>query len=174
MVLEIIILICVLAIFVILARRIPDIVRSVKKTRNIESVKKDFPSVSKTFDITDTSDTLGSLSAQADLFFEKGDFYKAEKLYIQMATKELDNPKIYNRLGAIYLEQKNFSDAKAAFQEAIRFDTKKASHYFNLSVACLELKEYRNAIESLEKAVKLDKKNKKYLQALKETRKKLS
>lgn len=158
MFLEIIILICAIGIFVILARKLPNVIgpKTEEKRLKIE-------------------DKRGSLILleEADRLFKKGDLAEAEKLYIQSASQDPRNPKIYNRLGAIYLEQKNFQDAKDAFQEAIRLDGKKASQYFNLSMAYLELKEYRNAIETLEKAVDLDKKNIKYRQALKAAKKEL-
>lgn len=169
MLLEIIILICAIGIFVILARKLPDIVRVGSKSKSFEIEKK---RISEKTTLTQAS--YSNLIKEADRLFEKGDFSGAEKLYIQTAARDPQNPKIYNHLGAIYLEMKNFQDAKEAFREAIRLNGKKASQYFNFSMACLELKEYRNAIEALEKAVRLDKKNKKYRQALKEARKKLS
>jgi tetratricopeptide (TPR) repeat protein len=109
---------------------------------------------------------------KGDMFFEKGEYKEAEKYYIKAAAETPDNPKIYNRLGIIYLELKNFRDAKDAFGELLKFDDKKASRQINYGLACLNLKNYDEAIDAFEKAIKLDPKNKKYIDLLKDTKSK--
>lgn len=108
------------------------------------------------------SNSEENLFDEADMLFKHGNIDEAEKLYIKIAALNPKNLKVYNRLGVIYMEKKNFKDAKEAFLMGVRLDRKKASRHFNLATAYEELREYRNAMESLEEAIKLDKTNEKY------------
>jgi|GEM_PF-1467661 len=98
----------------------------------------------------------------ADKLFDQGKLEQAEKSYIEIASKYPKNSKVYNRLGAIYLEQKNFCDAKEAFGELIKQDDSIASRHFNYALACFELGESDEAYRSIRRALELDPKNKKY------------
>ena len=73
----------------------------------------------------------------------------------------------------IYLEQKNFTDAKEAFQETIKHGGAKAGRFYNLALACLGLQEYRNAQEAIEETLKLDQENKKYQKLFQEIKNQL-
>jgi Flp pilus assembly protein TadD len=140
------IIIAVVIIFIILARRIP----AAKKLRNETS--KASPEEITTY----------GLIAQADDAFEAKDFEKAEELFVKAATKDPNNAKIYNRLGVIYLEQKNYFDAKDAFSQAIKVEPETASRYVNLGLAYMGLKDYYKATQTFKEAVRLEKRNKKY------------
>jgi len=159
MVLEIIILISVIAIFVIVARKIPKSIAN--RTRNVQPQPK--------IKVFTKEPPRTSILDKADEAFNRKDYVQAEDFYIQAAAGDPHNPKIYNRLGAIYLEKKNYKDAKDAFLETLKYQdkpNKMALRYYNYALVCKELKEYRNAAEALEKAIELDKKNKKYHQLL--------
>lgn len=146
MIWNIIIIAAVVVIFIVLLRRIP-------MAKQIKVEKQEISPAQMT--------TIG-LIAQADDAFERKKFTKAEELYIKAAAKDPDNAKIYNRLGAIYLEQNNFYDAKDAFTQAIKIDAASASKHANLGLAYLGLKDYFKAIQSFREALRLDSKNKKY------------
>lgn len=166
MVLEIIILVAVIGVFVIVARKIPQMA-SDRRQNTIRPKIKIFNRESSQISVLD----------KADAAFNQKDFASAEDFYIQSAAGDPHNPKIYNRLGVIYLEKKNYKDAKDAFLETLKYQdkpVKMASRYYNYALVCKELQEYRNAAEALEKAIELDKKNKKYKQLLEEINQKLS
>lgn len=171
MVLEIIIIISIVAILVICARKIPNMLNTGVSKPSI-SIKKPFLVKEKRQVLED--DNVGSDMEKADFLFEHKNFKEAEELYIKLISNDPKNPRLYNRLGALYLETKNFSDAKSAFSEALKYDQTKASRFYNFALSCAELKEYNNAIEALEKAIKLDNKNKKYSQLMKDIKKRLS
>lgn len=106
------------------------------------------------------------LIAQADEAFRKKDWPKAENYYLQAATKDPDNARIYNRLGVIYLQTKNYKDAIDAFRGAIRFDDRIASRHYNLALAYLGKRDYRSAERGLHEAIRLDPTNEKYRKTL--------
>lgn len=139
----------VVLIFIILLRRVPTALKYQKET-----IKEVSPEKITSF----------GLAAQADDAFEQKDFVKAEALYIKIAAAEPKNAKVYNCLGAIYLEQENFYDAKDAFVQAIKLEPGIASHHVNLGLAYLSLKDYFKAEQSFKEALKLDPKNAKYKQ----------
>lgn len=106
------------------------------------------------------------LISQADDAFRKKDFTTAEKYYLQAATKDPDNARIYNRLGVIYLQMKNYKDAVEAFRGAVRFDDRVASRHYNLALAYLGRRDYRSADRSLKEAIRQDPTNEKYRKTL--------
>ncbi|HEY1074879.1 MAG TPA: tetratricopeptide repeat protein [Patescibacteria group bacterium] len=106
------------------------------------------------------------LVIRADESFRKKDYKEAEKFYLQAATKDPDNARIYSRLGVIYLQVKNYKDAVEAFRGALKFDDRVASRHYNLALAYLGKKDYRLAERGLREAVRLDPTNEKYRQTL--------
>lgn len=167
-VLEVIIIIALVATVIILARRIPQVREKLQPKKNQYLTPKIQASEN-----SQKVETSSSELETADKYLEEKKFELAEKIYVRVAAQNPDNPKIYNRLGGLYLEQKNFSDAKASFAEALKYDDKVAGRWYNYGLACSGLLEYRNSIEAFEKAVKLDRKNEKYIEALKEAKIKL-
>jgi Tfp pilus assembly protein PilF len=138
-------------VFIILARRIP--------------LAKELDTKEKAEVSDDQMTTYGKIS-QADDYFDKKNFPKAEELYVQAAASEPNNPKIYSKLGAIYLEQKNFYDAKEAFSAALKADPDNASRHINLGLAYMGLKDYFKAAQTFQDGLKLNPKNKKYQRLL--------
>lgn len=162
MIYELIIISAILIIFIIVARRMPDI----NKKDNQDFIK---PEIKK----KEILHQNGNLLDMAEEYFERGDFLKAEELYIQIVSKDPEDYKTYNRLGIIYLEQRNFVDAKDAFLLAIRHGGAKAPRFYNLALAYLGLQEYRNALEAIDKAIDLEKDNQKYLDLKNDIKEKL-
>jgi len=100
--------------------------------------------------------------SKAEDLFKKKQYISAEKWYIEAVKKNPKNPKIFSRLGVIYLEQKNFADAIESLKEAIRLDPDSASAHFNLSYALNAEGDNKGAIESAKKAARIDSNNEKY------------
>jgi len=95
-----------------------------------------------------------------ELFFKK-QHISAEKWYLEAVKADPKNPKIYSRLGVIYLEQRNFKDAQDALKEAIKLEPL-ASRYFNLSYAYYLGADFKEATDSAKRATRMDLKNEKY------------
>lgn len=167
MTIETIIIICLIIIFLLLARRLPDVMKRPDVPLTVSKKGSHFFRDEQEIVKRDKSNL-----EIADDFFKKGNYQEAEKFYVKAATQEPNNPKIYNRLGIIYLEQKNYRDAKDAFEATLKFDSKKASRHINYGLACLNLRNFNEAIKSFEKAIKLEPKNKKYQSLLKEAKNK--
>lgn len=104
-----------------------------------------------------------------ELFFKK-QYISAEKWYLEVIKKEPRNPKIYSRLGLIYINQKNYKDAICCLQEASKIEPGVASRYFNLSFAQNEEGDRKSAVENARKAFKADPNNLKYKKWFEELR----
>lgn len=155
MIWNLLIVAAVVAVLIVIARRLPDARKIMRKVSNV----------------TDEEISLYGLIAQADDAFESKKYEKAENLYIKAAALSPDNAKIYSRLGAIYLEQKNFYDAKDAFLQAAKLEPDLASRHVNLGLAFMGLKDYFKAMESFRKALNIDSKNSKYEKLLERAQK---
>jgi tetratricopeptide (TPR) repeat protein len=114
----------------------------------------------------DSQRVAQELIGQADEAFRKKDFIKAEKCYLQAATKDPDNARIYNRLGVIYLQTNNYKDAIEAFRGAIRFDDRVASRHYNLALAYMGKRDTRSAERCLREALRQEPTNEKYRKTL--------
>lgn len=99
---------------------------------------------------------------KADDLFRKKQFISAEKWYLEAVRNNPKNPKIYSRLGIIYLEQKNFKDATESLEEAVRLDPSSASRFFNLSFAYNSLGDKKQALSYAKRSIRLEPQSKKY------------
>ena|SRR3990167_1624470 len=197
MTLEVLIVISAAVIFVVLARRLPDIAsgniwsapeqekrfrfslpkfnlhKITSKTQHLSLPKLptfSFLKIKRQAELVRVEPqnmTSFELMELADEALNRGDLDQAEKYSIQAVTKTPDNPKIYNRLGIIYLQLKNYADARDAFLTSLRFDDRVASRHYNLFLAYKGLGREEKAKVSLRKALDLDSSNEKYLIALK-------
>ncbi len=182
----IITVVCIAGILVILLRKLPTVVKfdflkikkeadRVKKVENKKAVVSDKNNSKKknSFPFFKKDEEQDELFVKADKLFSKKKYKDAEKILIRLVARDPQNVKFYNRLGVIYMEEENYQDAKDAFYEALKLDSKKASRHYNYAMACAEMSEFRNAIESLKHSIKLDKKNKKYQRSLENLEKKV-
>ena len=108
---------------------------------------------------------------EAENYFQRGDWSKAEKVYLHLAASQPRQPKFYNRLGIIYLKQKNFSDARASFETAVKIDPTVASRFYNLAAAWQHLNNKKKARQAIVTALRFSPRNKKYQEALEEIEK---
>lgn len=184
MIWQIIIIICIAVLIFLLVRKMPSIIKlnlpklskkdfmqnpkdvNTQFDTKTENVVDNTSQKIKTFHFFGKVNNDQALFEEADRLFKDNKLNEAEKIYLKIATNNPQNVKVYNRLGVIYMEKRNFSDARDAFAEAVRLDPQKASRHYNLAMASIELKEYRNAVESIEKAIKLENKNEKYKKLL--------
>lgn len=146
MIWNLLVVLAVVIVLIIIGRRLPDARRKMREERQI----------------SDEEIGLYGLIAQADDAFDLKKYEKAESIYIKAAAEDPDNAKIYSRLGAIYLEQGNFYDAKDAFMQAVKLEPDLASRHINLGLAFMGLKDYYKAMGSFKKALVINPKNSKY------------
>lgn len=97
-----------------------------------------------------------SLLAEGDRYLADGKFKEAERAFLRAVAKNPKNPKLYNRLGAIYLKQRSYADALDAFEAARDLDASKASRHYNVALAAWHLQKRAKAREAIAQAILLD------------------
>ncbi|MBI3495051.1 tetratricopeptide repeat protein [Candidatus Berkelbacteria bacterium] len=135
---EVITLLAAGAIFVVLLRRLPKIQRPERGGTAPSEARSDaHASLVRPLDGVQSSngDSVEDMLASAEDAFVKKDYLTAEPLYLKVATARPDIARVYNRLGIIYLEKKNYKDARDAFLTVLKFDDQMASRHFNLGLA---------------------------------------
>ena len=109
---------------------------------------------------------LSSHFEEGEQLFKKGRYKDAERFFLKAATNNPGDPKVYARLGLLYLAQKNFSDAIEALKVAVKLEKYNPSRHYNLSLAYWGNKDTRRSISSVREAISLDPITKKYRQLL--------
>lgn len=160
---EIITLLVAGLIFVILVKRLPftTIGRSGTGLSDVDNRGPLTAPAAKSSAIAD-SNSVEELLARAEDAFKSREYDTAEAYYLKIAAAKPDLPKVYNRLGIIYLERKNYKDARDAFLTVLRFDNQVAARHYNLAMAYLGLGNRRKAQAALKQALSLDGANPRY------------
>lgn len=172
---ESIILILVLAaLFVIFARRIPDVKKEIvaieengegtggskmNKFESSESFSRAKRVKAKKTEKKLTGDesfTIQDVLDKVEEMIGEKKYDEAEKMLIGIVEIDPTNPRIYSKLGVIYLEQDNFGDSKEAFKTAIKYDKDNDLLYNNLGLALFNQGRYVEAIEAYEKSIRLN------------------
>lgn len=109
---------------------------------------------------------LSSNFDEGEILFKAGKLEEAESYFIKAASNNPANAKIYARLGLLYLQMKNYSDAIEALKVAVKLDKYNPSRHYNLSLAYLGNKDVQKAIASVREAITLDPVTQKYRQLL--------
>lgn len=68
------------------------------------------------------ADEIVDLIEKASGYYGKGDFEAAEKVYIEIISKDPKNHRAYKGLGKIYKRQRNFKDAEASFKQVLKLE----------------------------------------------------
>jgi len=181
--LEAIIIVAIIAILVILGLRLPDALR---ESKGLPPKQKSGRPLAWFEDSKPQPDPLGLAKRNdldvpahepapsleiADALYAQKNFARAEHIYLQLARQDPRNPKLYNRLGVLFLEQQNYTDARDAFKAALAIDDTRASRHYNYSMACYHLGQFREAQDAMIQALKRDPKNPKYLDYAEQIRK---
>lgn len=109
---------------------------------------------------------LSSNFEEGEILFKAGKLDEAEKYFIKAAANNPADAKIYARLGLLYLQLKNYSDAIEALKVAVKLDKYNPSRHYNLSLAYWGNKDVQKAIASVREAITLDPVTPKYRQLL--------
>lgn len=115
---------------------------------------------------TDEPNEIAGLFEEGDDSFRQGNYDKAEEFFLKAASRNPSYPKVYARLGVIYLHQKNFNDAIESLKVAVKLDKYNPSRHYNLALAYLGNDDRQKATVSAREAITLDPVTKKYRQLL--------
>jgi tetratricopeptide (TPR) repeat protein len=195
MIAEIILLLAIIGIFVIVARRLPEVMREHGQEIPViaPQVTSNAPTEPRTWrwpwqkqPVNDSTKTVVSpslavvatqptnevqrqtllsdeaLLKEGDDYLKEGKLKEAERAYLRGVAKNPKNPRLYNRLGAIYLKQRNYRDALEAFEAARDFDGSKASRHYNVALAAWQLNNLAKARAAIKHAIQLDSQSAKY------------
>jgi len=112
--------------------------------------------------------TVASNKAEASVnvvdFYERARYFQkigrlkeARRLYTQVLMIEPGNVSVLNNLGVIYIQERNYSEARNSLESAIRLKPEYVDPYYNL--ACLHAfnGNVLKSLENLKKAISLDK-----------------
>lgn len=173
--LEIAILICVAAIFAILALRFPKtsdsrfVDNKVQEEKPILEARKILeerhkkrddsvePEIIEPVDELDNYDKeLAKILKSAREKIKNGKYVSAEKILIDAVLKDNKCVWAYEKLGTIYLIMgKNISDAEESFLTALKLDRNNAPSWYGLGQIYFSQGKYNKAIENLQKAVNI-------------------
>lgn len=156
--LELIIIICLSIIFIILFRRLPQ--AKIEKQPSLQdwAHKKSelaFGEIDSVF-LDEDLYQVQTLVRKAEKAIVEKDFKSAEKNLLKAVVIDSKNPKIYGKLGVVFLGQKNFTDAREAFEMAIKLEPTNGFWYNDLGLALYNLGEFQAAIRAFKKALKID------------------
>ncbi len=103
------------------------------------------------------ADTVDTLMARAEVAQRSGKYHEAEEALVKAAAADPKNPKIYSRLGVVYLEQgENWDEAEEAFKQALRYDAGNGYVHNNLGLVLYNQDKYAAAAREFESAVTAD------------------
>lgn len=86
----------------------------------------------------DFQEVAAPLLAEGDTKCHYGEFDEAEALYRQVVEKFPDRPEGYNKVGVVYAERRNLSEARSWFQSALLKDAAYVPSLTNLGNLLLE------------------------------------
>ncbi len=98
---------------------------------------------------------IRDLSWEARKAAKKEDYAAAERYYLEVLKIDENNSDVYKGLGAVYTQQKNFSDAAGAYKQSIRLGSRDEQTYLSLGEALLQKKDWKEAIETLDHVIRL-------------------
>ncbi len=188
--LEIAILVCLAAMFVILAARFPKTKDFVAPIQNYQKEKQTLEEARKILDLrhehksnTETTELpednvladeldrydkeLGGILKLARDKIADGKYSTAEKLLIDAICKDSKCVWAYEKLGEIYLAiGKNFTDAQESFVMALKLDRRNAPSWYGMGQIYFSQGHFNKAISSYQKAVNISRTTPEYQAAL--------
>lgn len=99
---------------------------------------------------------------EGEALFKSGKLEEAERFFLTAATRNPRDPKVYARLGLIYLQRKSYSDAIEALKVAVKLDKYNPSRHYNLALAYEGKSDNQRAIATIREAISLDPVSSKY------------
>lgn len=100
-------------------------------------------------------DRLEKMEEVAKRYYEEKKFLAAEKAYLKVLKLDHRNLTAYSRLGFIYTQMGNTSDAIECFKIVIE-QKPSAAAYHNLAMAYFKEREFKKSAENLAKAIEIE------------------
>ncbi len=100
--------------------------QSEKAIESIELAKKENPN------------DLGLMQAEADLYYQLGDFNKYKELMEQVVQMDPDNPVLYFNLGVTAEKLGDTENSRKYYEKAIELDPSMVNAYINIAAAILQ------------------------------------
>lgn len=113
---------------------------------------------------------LDKLFVEAEGYLRVGLYNEAELKLLEIERLNPHYPKLYNRMGIVYLELGEYQKAVESFEHAVLEDPAKASRHANLGMAYLQVKKYSLAKKAIERALEIEPNNEKYKRLLNDVR----
>jgi Flp pilus assembly protein TadD, contains TPR repeats len=120
----------------------------------------------KEWDALTASTRMHALAREADALAKEEKFVEAEKKYIEALSIEQKNPKFYEKLGRLYMRNKNYDQARDTLRFASRLSPNDASVVASLGEIATARSEYADAITYFQHAVSLRPRSPRYLDFL--------
>jgi len=120
----------------------------------------------KQWDALTAATRLHSLMREGDRLAKEEKFVEAEKQYIEALSIEQKNPKLYEKLGRLYLRNKQYEQARDTFRFASRLSPSDASVIASLGEVAMAREQYPDAITYFQHAVSLRPRSPRYLDFL--------
>ena len=153
---EISIIISLSVVFFLILRKLPQ--ASILLNTTIQKLPNQIINTKQTQEKTD-SELINKKISEIQQLIEINRLSEAEKKLLDLVVKNPKNGDIYEKLGLVYLKQKNFTDCTQALKEALKFKKDMTGNiYNNLGLAYFNLKEYPNSIENYRLSIDLDNK----------------
>lgn len=88
---------------------------------------------------------LKELSAKGDEYFQKGDYLKAEELFLKVIAAGQRFADVYNKMGLIYCSKGMYDKASKYFEKALEINPRYTEVSLNLAVTYNEMGQYDKA-----------------------------
>jgi len=118
------------------------------------------------WDALTASTRMHSLAREADKLVKEEKYADAEKKYIEALSIEQKNPKLYEKLGRLYMRNKNYEQARDTLRFASRLSPNDASVVASLGEVAFARAEFSDAITYFQHAVSLRPRSPRYLDFL--------
>ncbi|HUD21154.1 MAG TPA: tetratricopeptide repeat protein [Candidatus Saccharimonadales bacterium] len=99
---------------------------------------------------------LPSRFEEGEQYMRDGKLVETEQFFLRLAANHPNDPKIYARLGLLYLNQKNYSDAIESLKVAVKLDKYNPSRHYNLALAYFGNNDTQRSIAAVREAISLD------------------
>jgi tetratricopeptide (TPR) repeat protein len=120
----------------------------------------------KEWDALTASTRMHAMTREADALAKEEKFVEAEKKYIEALSIEQKNPKLYEKLGRMYMRNKNYDQARDTLRFASRLSPNDASVVASLGEIAMARSEFADAITYFQHAVSLRPRSPRYLDFL--------
>jgi len=127
---------------------------SQKSTVKTRQVKEGIDEAEK--EIREHERGITKILREADRLKKEGKIKSAENKLIRLISKYPNDAGIYNKLGLIYLEQKNYKNAAKTLEYALSLSPENDSIHNNLGLVYYAREDYNGAVVAYERAIELN------------------